>query len=109
MQNVELSADNNPSPTGTSVVQPVATFVPHEDFDITIIWHNIDSRSNFQMFRKESRGPVERILAGLATVLQSGVIDEVISVNASKHLFCITLATEKNKEDGLMEQIFSVQ
>jgi hypothetical protein len=75
---------------------------------VTIIWQNIDSRSNFIMFRKESRGPIERILVDFATVLESGVIDQIISVNASKHLFCVTLATEKNKEDGVLDQILAV-
>lgn len=91
-----------------NVMREATPFAPHEDFDITTIWQNIESRSNFQIFRKESRGPVERISMDLAKVLQSGVVDPVISVNASKHLFCITLATEKNKEDGVMEQISAV-
>jgi hypothetical protein len=81
----------------------------HDDYDVTIIWQNIDIRSNFIMFRKESTGPIERILMDFATVLKSGVIDEVISVNASKQLFCVTLATEKNKEDGVMDQISKVR
>jgi hypothetical protein len=41
-------------------------------------------------------------------VLESGVIDQVISVNASTHLFCVTFATEKNREDGVMDQILAV-
>jgi hypothetical protein len=91
-----------------TVTQIAAKYVAHESFDVTIIWQNMDSRSNFIMFRKESRGPIERILVDFATVLESGVIDQIISVNASKHLFCVTLATEKNKEDGVMDQILAV-
>jgi hypothetical protein len=91
------------------MAQATAQYAPHEDFDVTIIWQNIDIRSNFIMFRKESRGPIERILVDFATVLKSGVIDQIISVNASKHLFCVTLATERNKEDGVMDQILAVQ
>lgn len=60
------------------------------------------------MFRKESRGPIERILVDFARVLENGAVDQIVSVSASKHLFCVTLATEKNKEDGIMEQIFTV-
>jgi len=86
----------------------VPRYTAHDNPDVTIIWHNIDVRSNFTMFRKESRGPIERILIDFATVLESGVIDQVISVNASKHLFCVTLATEINKEGGVMDQIFAV-
>jgi hypothetical protein len=68
----------------------------------------MDSRSDFIAFRKESRGPIERILVDLARVLESGVIDEIISVNASKHLFCVTLATQKNQNEGVNNQIYSV-
>jgi hypothetical protein len=74
---------------------------------VTIIWQNIDSRSNFIAFRKESRGPIERILVDFAAVLKSGVIDEIISVNASKHLFCVTLATQENQNEGADDQIYS--
>jgi hypothetical protein len=83
-------------------------FAAHEDFDVTIIWQNMDSRSDFIAFRKESRGPIERILVDFARVLESGVIDEIISVNASKHLFCVTLATQKNQNEGVNNQIYSV-
>lgn len=89
------------------MAQVAAGNATHDDFDVTIIWHNIDSRSNFTMFRKESTGPIERILVDFATVLASGIIDQVISVNASKHLFCVTLVTSKNKEE-VMDQILAV-
>jgi hypothetical protein len=82
--------------------------VAHGDFKVIIIWHNIDSRSNFTMFRKELRAPIERILVNFAKVLESRVINQIISVNASKHLFCVTMATEKDKEDGVMDQILAV-
>jgi hypothetical protein len=90
------------------LAQPAAKHEPHGNFDVTIIWQNIDIRSNFIMYRKESRGPIERILVDFATVLDSGVIDQIVSVNASKHLFCVTLATEKNKEDGVMDHIMAI-
>jgi hypothetical protein len=96
------------TPLGARLAAVPPRYTPHEDLDVTIIWQNIDVRSNFTMFRKESRGPIERILVDFATVLESGVIDQVISVNASKHLFCVTLVTEKNKEDGVMDQILAV-
>ncbi|KAH7077861.1 hypothetical protein BKA63DRAFT_273286 [Paraphoma chrysanthemicola] len=108
MKNAEPTADASPFLAQATVIQTAAKDTAHEDFDVTIIWQNIDSRSNFMMFRKESRGPIERILVDFATVLESGVIDQIISVNASKHLFCVTLATEKNKEDGVLDQIMAV-
>jgi hypothetical protein len=73
-----------------------ANYTEHEDFDVTI------------MFRKESMGPIERILVNFATVLESEVIDQINSVNASKHLLYVTLATEKYKEDRVMDQILAV-
>ena len=59
------------------------------------------------MVRKESRGPIERILMDFARVLQSGLF-EVYSVNASKHLFNVVVACEKNNEEGVTDQILSV-
>lgn len=85
-----------------------AKLTPHKDFDVTIIWNNIDARSDLLTFRKDSQGPVERILVDFARVLQSGVLGEVYSVNASKHLFCMTLACRKNEDEGVMDQILSV-
>jgi hypothetical protein len=95
-------------PAQSNVAQAAPRYAAHEGFDVTIIWQNIDVRSDFICFRKESRGPIERILVDFAKVLASGVIDEVISVNASKHLFCVTLATKKNQDEGVNDQIYSV-
>lgn len=82
-------------------------FTPHKDFDISIIWHNLDSRSDFLTFRKESQGPIERILIDFARVLESGMFT-VYSVNAYSHLFCVTVACEKNKDEGVMDLVLSV-
>jgi hypothetical protein len=43
-----------------------------------------------------------------AKVLESGVFEQVLSVNASKHLFCVTVACTKNSDEGVMDAIFSV-
>lgn len=79
----------------------------HEDYDISIIWTNLDARSDFSIFRKESRGPIERILADFARVLESGLF-KVYSVNASKNLFCVVVACEKNSDEGVMDLVLSV-
>lgn len=84
-----------------------ASFAPHDDFEITIIWHNIDARSSFTCFRKESRGPIERILIDFARVLETGVLEQVISVNGSKHMFCVAIAYSKNKDEGVVDAVFS--
>ena len=74
---------------------------------MSIIWNNLDVRSNFLGFRKESRGPIERILVDFARVLENGLF-EVYSVNASKHLLCVVVAREKNREEGVMDLVLSV-
>lgn len=71
---------------------------PHDDFDITIIMHNMDCRSNFIRFQKESRGLIELILAEFTKILELGLFEEVISVNASKKLFCVTVCYKKNMD-----------
>lgn len=90
------------------VASHLPKFAEHDDFDVTIIWQNIAAESDFLCFRKESKGPIERILADFAKVLEMGVFGEVISVNASKHLFCVTVVCKKNKDEGVMDAISSV-
>jgi hypothetical protein len=85
-----------------------AGFTPHDEWDVTIIWHNMYAPSDFITFRKQSRGPIERILVDFAKVLESGIFEEVYSVSASKHMFCATVVCMKNKDEGVMEQIHSV-
>lgn len=80
----------------------------NNDFDISIIWHNVYAGSDFIGFRKESRGPIERILRDFGRVLESGVFEQVLSVNASKHLFCVTVACTRNMDQGVKDAIFSV-
>jgi hypothetical protein len=88
------------TPTITSIS---SLFPPHDDFDIPIIWQNMHADSDFLAFRKESQGPIERILIDFARVLESGVLEQVISLNASKHLFCVTFATTKGREEVMRE------
>ncbi|EAT81420.1 hypothetical protein SNOG_10921 [Parastagonospora nodorum SN15] len=53
----------------------IASFTLHDDFDITIIWHNVDTRSHFTRFSIESCGRIERILIDFARVLQTVVLE----------------------------------
>ncbi|KAH5582599.1 hypothetical protein HBI24_119040 [Parastagonospora nodorum] len=86
----------------------IASFTLHDDFDITIIWHNVDTRSHFTRFSIESCGRIERILIDFARVLQTVVLEQFISVNRSKHILCMTMAYANNKEEGVIDAIFSV-
>jgi hypothetical protein len=80
----------------------------HEDFDISIIWHNLYSESDFITVRKESRGPIERIIVDFARVLELNLFEQVVSVNASKHLFCVTVICTRNMKDGVDDAILTV-
>jgi hypothetical protein len=74
-------------------------YLPHEDFDVDIIWQNLYAESDFSVYRKQSTGPVERILVDLAKVIEAGVMEQVISVCATKHTVSITVACTKQWED----------
>ena len=85
-----------------------ATYPPHEDWDVSIIWHNVYAHSDFSTIRSESRGPVERIMVDFGRIVASGVFEQVLAVNASKYLFCVTVACTKNMDEGVRDQIFSM-
>ncbi|KAF1843710.1 uncharacterized protein K460DRAFT_433418 [Cucurbitaria berberidis CBS 394.84] len=91
-----------------SALQSSAKYKAHDDFDVTIIWNNIHSESDFLCFRKESCGPIERILGDFARVLESGVFEEVVSLNASKHLLCVVVICSKNQDEDVIDSILSV-
>jgi len=76
----QIQAHQTPAPKGKEAEFPLP---PHEDFDITTTWHNMYVESSFCIFRKESRGPIERILANFGNVLSTGVFQEVYSVTAT--------------------------
>jgi len=86
---------------------PPPDTTPHEDFDVDIIWHNMDIRSDFRSMRKVSQGPIGRILVDFAKVLESEMF-EVISVNASKHMFCAVVACQKNRDEGVDDLLWLV-
>jgi len=67
----------------------------------------MDIRSDFRSMRKSSRGPIGRILVDFAKVLESGMF-EVISVNASKHMFCAVVACQKNRDEGVDDLLWLV-
>lgn len=46
-------------------------------------------------------------MVDFARVLESGLF-EVYSLNASKNMFCVVLACEKNKDEGVMDLVLSV-
>lgn len=80
----------------------------HAEFAVSITWHNVAAERDFLCFRKESRGPIERILVDFARLLGLGVFENVLSINASKHLFYVTVACTKNKDEGVMDAVLSV-
>jgi hypothetical protein len=85
----------------------VAKYVKLDDALLDIIWHNMDSRSNFRVRRQQDVGPIEKILVQFGKVVASGVFDQVISVNASKFAFHVTFASERGEEE-IMQQLANV-
>jgi hypothetical protein len=79
--------------------QPLQRSTVHDDTDIDIIWHNLHAESDFTVFRKKSDGPIERILVEFAHVVDAGVFEEVVSVNASKYLFSVTVVCSKGWDE----------
>jgi len=56
----------------------------------------VHAESDFICFRRDSRGPIERVLVSFARLLELEIFEEVLSVNASKHHFCVTVACTKD-------------
>ncbi|PCG96825.1 Hypothetical protein PENO1_066490 [Penicillium occitanis (nom. inval.)] len=79
--------------------QPFQRSTVHDDTDIDIIWHNLHADSDFTVFRKKSDGPMERILVDFARVVDAGVFEEVVSINASKYLFSVTVVCSKGWDE----------
>jgi hypothetical protein len=94
--------------TSKEAASPVPKSSEHEDFDIDITWHNLYGPSTFQCFRKVSQGPIERILVDFAKVVESGIFEKVMSVNASKHAFYVTVVCTRDQDQELMDAILSV-
>ena len=109
--NITLTVITEPTtpnaPTVPRLESPPPDTTPHEDFDVDIIWENMDIRSDFRSMRKSSRGPIGRILVDFGKVLESGMF-EVISVNASKHMFCAVVACQKNRDEGVDDLLWTV-
>lgn len=81
------------------------THYPHDNSDITIIWHNNSASISFRCFLQYSRGPIQRILINFAKALESGVFEEVFRVNASKYLFCVTVACVRDWDERFMDAV----
>ncbi len=69
-------------------------------FGIDCIWHNMDSRSDFSVFRTWYYCEMGDVLVFLADRLRHKIFD-VLSVNATKHMIVITIATQKSQKEML--------
>lgn len=80
-----------------------------EDTEVDIIWHNIyrGENENFTVLRRRSEGPMTGILVEFSKLVAMRVFEKVISVNASGHMFCVTVAfTRPDKE--AMDLVYAV-
>ena len=68
-----------------------------EDLTLDIIWQNVycDENTDFVSTRRRTKGPVERVLVQFAKLVEQGIFEQVISMNASQHMFCVTVACTK--------------
>lgn len=64
------------------------------------IWHNMDCRSDFTVFRTWFYCEMDKFFSLVADRVRRGVF-RVISLNATKHAVVITFATEKSREELL--------
>lgn len=98
--NVRLKQEESSSQTPASATgQSLQRSIAHDDTDIDIVWNNLHAESDFTVFRKKSDGPMERILMDFARVVDAGVFEEVVSVNASKYMFCVTVICSKGWDE----------
>jgi hypothetical protein len=99
----ELSKEQSKDNQGDNQTSEIDIDKEAEDVpEVDIIWHNMYCESDFKTWRRSSAaGPIERILANFGRVLETGVIDQVISVSASKHSFVAVVAITKNMDEIL--------
>jgi hypothetical protein len=57
--------------------------------DIDVIYHNMDSTSDFYTFRRQRYGTVEGCIQRLARQIEAGCYDKVVSVSGGNHNFTV--------------------
>ncbi|KAL2209811.1 hypothetical protein CC79DRAFT_1330263 [Sarocladium strictum] len=81
--------------------------ISDQDFNIIgfdCIWHNMDCDSDFTVFRSWYYIEMDKFLVLIADRLRHKVFT-VLSLNATKHMVVITIATKKNSAE-LLEKWF---
>ncbi|KAL2201937.1 hypothetical protein CC79DRAFT_1402229 [Sarocladium strictum] len=88
--------------TSDSITKKKKTIcISDADVDIVgfdCIWHNMDSRSDFTVYRTWYYCEMEKFLILVADRIRHGVF-KVLSLNATKHAVVITFATEKSTKE----------
>lgn len=74
-----------------------------------MIFHNIHAieEQDFTIFRRESMKTIEQVMIDFGKFVATGLF-EIISVNASEHMFCVTVATPYKWDEGVSDAIFNV-
>lgn len=80
-----------------------------EDVGIDIIWHNIyrNDDENFLGYRRRSKSSITHVLIEFGKLVEMGIFEQVLSVNASQHMFCVTVACTK-RADEVIDLIASI-
>jgi hypothetical protein len=81
----------------------------HEEHpEVSITWHNVESTSDFVYLRRFCPNSIEQILVDFGRVVESGIFENVLSVNANESWFCVAVACSENYNEGVNDAIFSV-
>jgi hypothetical protein len=61
--------------------------------EMDVIFHNMDSTSNFHTFRQQRNGTLEECIQRLARQIEAGCYDKVMSVSGGSNNFTIVVET----------------
>jgi hypothetical protein len=61
--------------------------------EMDIIYHNMDSTSNFYTFRQQRNGTLEDSIRRLARQIEAGCYDKVVSISGGSNNFTILVET----------------
>jgi hypothetical protein len=94
-----MTVDSNTEPeAATSSSQPKYVDTGNLTNEIDVIYHNMDSTSDFNTFRQQRYGTVEGCIQRLARQIEAGCFDKVVSVSGSKNSFTVIVETALSKE-----------
>lgn len=95
-----MSTSTNTQPqreTATPTEKAERKFVNNDPY-MDVIFHNMNSASDFTTVRSGGEGSVDDILLEVATHVKDGCY-KIVSISASKHSFVVVCSTELSKAE----------